>query len=101
MQNIIFYINNTFRMYEFILIVRVFLSWVPHDRRFPVINLIYFVTEPLLNLSREISFSVFRLVGLDPRTLPVDFSPILTFLIIEFILRPAAIAAVVLIFRNL
>ena len=101
MNNLIFYIDNTFRLYEFVIIVRVFLSWLPHERRYAVTNLVYVVTDPLFNLSREILYSLFRLIGLDPRTLPLDFSPILTFLIIEFVLRPGATAAVILIYRIL
>jgi len=99
MHILIFYINNTFRLYEIIVIIRVFLSWVPHDRRYAITNFIYIITDPVLNLSREILYSIFRLIGIDPRTLPIDFSPILTFLIIEFVLRPAAIAAVTLIYK--
>ncbi|MEW5946782.1 MAG: YggT family protein [bacterium] len=76
---------NAVRLYEFVLIVRVFLSWVPHAPGHPVIRFVCAATDPLLNVCRELVASVFRLFGADTRSSPVDFSPVLAFLFIEFV----------------
>lgn len=91
------FIINTITLYEFVLVVRVFLSWVPHDRRNPFIDILYRITDPLLNVAREIMHSILRLFKADPRALPVDFSPILAFLFIEIVVK----RLVIMIFRTL
>ncbi|ACX52151.1 protein of unknown function YGGT [Ammonifex degensii KC4] len=43
-----------FDIYFWIIIVRVLLSWIPHNPRNPVIRFIYDLTEPYLSLFRRL-----------------------------------------------
>ena len=76
-------INVLFEVYTILVIVRVFLSWIPHDRSLFVFSFIYDVTEPLLGFFR-------RLIPMRGG-LPLDFSPIIAILALQllrsFVLR--------------
>lgn len=54
---------------NFLLIVRVLMSWIPHDRYHPIISIIYQCTEPILSPFR-------RMI---PTNMGIDFSPIFAF----------------------
>ena len=41
-------LDVTFQALYFALLIRVLMSWIPHDRYHPLINIIYRVTDPLL-----------------------------------------------------
>lgn len=41
-------INTLFRVYNYIILARIFLSWIPIDYNNPVIRFIYKITEPIL-----------------------------------------------------
>ena len=76
-MNILLYtlINNAFNLLQMFIMVRVVLSWVPHNPYNQLIQLLYQVTEPILRPIRE--------------TLPVqsggiDFSPIAAFFLLGF-----------------
>ena len=76
-MNILLYtlINNGFNLLQMLILVRVVLSWVPHNPYNQLIQLLYQVTEPILSPIRE--------------TLPVqsggiDFSPIVAFFLLGF-----------------
>lgn len=80
-------VNLIILAFEAVLFARVVLSWVPHDRDNPVVGFIYLITDPPVLLCREIIETVGRRLGADVRTLPLDFSPLLAFLIIDLVLR--------------
>lgn len=40
-------IYRAFDILNLIIIVRILLSWIPHDRYNPIINLVYKITDPL------------------------------------------------------
>jgi YggT family protein len=72
------YLYYAIRLYEMVLIVRIFLSWIQHDENHPVIRWIYRLTDPILEPAR--------------RMIPVsaggfDFSPIAVFIVIDIIKR--------------
>ncbi|MBT5856224.1 YggT family protein [bacterium] len=62
-------IDSVFSIMEFALIARVLLSWIPHDRNHPVVEMLYTVTEPLLRPFRQLM----------PSTMGMDLSPIFAF----------------------
>ena len=64
--------------YEAILIVRIILTWIKQDRYHPVFQYVYKVTDPVLEPVR-------RLIPI--QGFGFDFSPIIVFLIIEFLKR--------------
>lgn len=65
------------QIYKFMIMGRVLLSFIPHNPQHPIIGIIYSITEPILGLFRRFM----------PRNLPLDFSPILAFLLLDFIGR--------------
>ncbi len=66
---------------EFILIARVVISWLPISKDHPAIEFLYTITEPILSPIRKlIQKSIFGGKGM-----MLDFSPLIAFLIIDFI----------------
>jgi YggT family protein len=61
-----------FDLYVIVLLARVVLSWVQADPRNPIVNLINQLTEPLLAPIRRLL----------PQTGPVDFSPMVAFIVV-------------------
>jgi len=65
-------------IYMLILIVRIIMSWIPHDRSHPIVQLIYRATDPVLLPARRI---------IPPIGGTLDISPILVFFALEFLKR--------------
>jgi len=61
-----------FEIYSFILLARVLLSWFQVDPYNPIVRLLHQLTEPVLAPIRRLL----------PMTGPIDFSPILAFILI-------------------
>ncbi len=74
--NLINIINIAFQLYTYLIIARVILSWVKHNPYNQYIQLLYKVTEPVLEPFRNL-FSSFN-IG-------VDFSPILAVFALNFV----------------
>jgi YggT family protein len=73
-------------IYSFIILARVLLSWFPNiDQNNPIVQLLYAITEPVLQPVRDLLNKQFGYQ-------PIDFSPIAVFLGI-FVLRLLIIAA--------
>jgi YggT family protein len=67
-------ISYLLTFFELILLARVLLSWLPNlDRRNPIIQFIYDITEPILAPIRNAL----------PQTAMIDFSPLIVILIIQ------------------
>lgn len=67
-------ISYLLTFFELILLARVLLTWFPNlDRRNPIIQFIFDITEPILAPIRSAL----------PQTAMLDFSPIIVFLIIQ------------------
>lgn len=74
-------VSVAFQVYTWLLIVRVFLSWIRHNPYNPVIRFIYEITEPYLSVFRRII----------PPLGAVDLSPIAAILVLDFIVRPLVV----------
>ena len=68
-------VSVAFEVYSWILIIRILLSWIPHNPYQPIIRFIYEVTEPYLRIFRRIV----------PPYGAVDFSPIVAFIALRVI----------------
>ncbi len=68
-------VGVAFEVYSWILIVRILLSWIPHNPNQPILRFIYEVTEPYLRIFRRII----------PAYGAVDFSPIVAFFALRII----------------
>ena len=72
-MNILLY--YLFDALNLILIIRIVLSWIPHNRYHPIINFIYQVTEPLLKPFRNM---INPIQG-------IDISPIIVFILLQLL----------------
>ncbi len=84
-------VNVAFQVYTTLLIVRILLSWFPHNPYQPVLRFIYEITEPYLMIFRRII----------PPFGAVDLSPIAAFLVLDFIVRPLVFYILRLFFLNI
>ena len=76
-------IENTFNLLQMLIMIRVILSWIPHDPYNQFIQLLYQTTDVLLKPIRD--------------TLPlqsngIDFSPIVAFFLIGFVKKVLLVA---------
>jgi YggT family protein len=76
----LYYIVRTaFEVFNWLIIIRVLLSWIRHDPYHPVFRFIYEVTEPILIPFRRL---------IPPRPgMPIDWSPFLAILVLQFVER--------------
>ena len=68
-------ITLLFEILRIVLIIRIALSWFPHNRYHPLINIIYQITEPLLEPFRN----MINPIG------GVDLSPIIVFFLVNIV----------------
>ncbi len=66
-----------FQLVSLLIFVNVIFSWIRPNRDNPIVQIIYNMTEPILEPLRKIT-----LFG------PVDFSPILAMILIDFVVEP-------------
>jgi YggT family protein len=78
-------INYLFRIYSYIILARIFLSWVQVDHNNPIVRFIYKVTEPIL--------APFRIV-ISLGGMGIDLSPIIVFFLLN-LLRTSLIRLIV------
>lgn len=69
-------IGQLFYIYNIIILLRVFLSWVNPDPYNPIVRFIYDITEPVLRPFRVI---------LRTGSIGFDFSPIIAFIVLSII----------------
>jgi YggT family protein len=70
-------VNVAFEVYSALLLIRILLSWIRHNPYQPIIRFIYEVTDPYLRIFRRIV----------PPYGQIDFSPIVAFFVLEFIIK--------------
>lgn len=71
------------RIIDFLILIRVLLSWFPVNRNNPIINIIYILTEPILEPIR-------RLLNKSPlggSGMMLDFSPVIAGVFFEVMLQ--------------
>ena len=71
-------INTTFRLYGYLILARIFLSWIPVDHYNPIVQFIYKITEPVL--------APFRII-LPLGSMGFDLSPIIVFFLLNLLQR--------------
>ncbi len=64
-------------LYEIVIIVRIILTWVPHNANHPAAVFLHKITEPVLEPVRRIIPSIGG----------IDISPIIVFIILDFAKR--------------
>jgi len=68
-------INIVFEILNILLIIRIILSWLPHNRYHPIIKIVYNITEPILEPFRNM---------INPMG-GIDLSPIIVFFLLRLI----------------
>ena len=71
-NNILYFI---FEILNIILITRIILSWIPHNKYHPIINFIYKISDPILRPFRNM---INPIQG-------IDVSPIIVFIILSLL----------------
>jgi YggT family protein len=71
------WVGQLIGLYEMVLIVRIVLTWIPHNPRHPAATLLYKITEPVLEPVRRVIPSIGG----------IDISPIVVFIALGFIKR--------------
>ncbi len=71
-------INLVFQIYSYLVLARILLSWFPVDRKNPIVEFIYEITEPILA-----PFRVVIPIGM----MGLDLSPILAFFFLDIFRR--------------
>lgn len=68
------------RIIDFVILIRVLLSWIPFDRDNPIVRIVYGLSEPLL-------YPIRQLIRKSPLGdgMMFDFSPIILLLILQVI----------------
>ena len=74
-MELIFLINLLFKILKIILVIRIILSWFPHDRFNPLINIIYQLSDPILEPFRQL---IRPMNG-------IDFSPIILLFLLNLL----------------
>jgi YggT family protein len=78
MMIVIQIINIIFRLYSYLILMRILLSWISIDSNKPIIQFIYMITEPILK--------PFRII-LPFGDMGVDLSPLIVFFLIGLFQR--------------
>tara|TARA_B100000959_G_C14710432_1_gene512664 strand:- start:351 stop:602 length:252 start_codon:yes stop_codon:yes gene_type:complete len=68
-------INIVFEIFIWLLIIRIILSWLPHNRYHPAISFIYRMTEPILEPFRN----MINPIG------GIDLSPVIVFILLRLV----------------
>jgi len=71
-------INTVFRLYSYLILARIILTWIPIDPYNPAVQFIYKVTEPVL--------APFRVI-LPLGGMGLDLSPIIVFFLLNLLQR--------------
>ncbi len=71
-------VNIAFRIYSYLILARIFLTWMPIDPYSPVVQFIHKVTEPVL--------APFRII-LPLGGMGLDLSPIIVFFLLSLLQR--------------
>lgn len=70
------------RILDFLIFIRVILSWLPINRNNPFVNIVYVLTEPILGPIRDMIYKS----PLGGPGMMLDFSPIIAFILFDIIL---------------
>ncbi|HAR61962.1 MAG: YggT family protein [Candidatus Margulisiibacteriota bacterium] len=73
LYNIVSYV---FQALYYLLIARVILSWIPHNPSHPIVQLLYTLTDPILEPFRKL---------LPSSSMGIDFSPIIAFIVLGLV----------------
>ena len=63
-------VAGIFDIIYLLLLVRILMSWIPHDRYHPIVSFLYQTTDPILKPFQNIF----------PTSFGIDFSPIFAFI---------------------
>lgn len=76
MSTVLTIITQLFRVYEFLILIRVILSWVSPNSYHPAVQLLYRITEPVLAPLRRL---------IPPIGGTIDVSPVIALILLEIV----------------
>ena len=81
-------VNFGIEVMVWMIIIRVFLSYIPHDPSKGLWSFIYSLTNPLFNIAGKVLPMSLRV--------PLDWSPMVALLVLQFLIRPILLKLVLL-----
>ncbi|MGI6686031.1 MAG: YggT family protein [Bacillota bacterium] len=78
-MSVFYVVRMAFEVLNWLIIIRVLLSWIRHDPYHPIIRFIYETTEPILKPFR-------KLIPVRPG-MPIDWSPFIAIIVLQFVER--------------
>lgn len=80
MWRVISVLRTVFDVYYILVIIRVVLSWVPHNPQAPIFNFIYTITDFIIAPIRRL---MRRYIGNYP--IGIDFSPLIAIVLLQLV----------------
>lgn len=71
-------VDSVFRIFEIAILIECIVSWIPQIRYNKFIEIIHMITEPVLEPFRRLQYRFLS-------NMPIDFSPIIALLAMDFI----------------
>ena len=71
-------VDSVFRIFEIAILIECIASWIPQIRYNKFIEIIHMITEPVLESFRRLQYRFLS-------NMPIDFSPIIALLAMDFI----------------
>lgn len=71
-------LNVFFQLLEWVIFIRIILSWFPLPRNFPIVGILHMLTDPVL-------LPVKKMLGNSPIAGSLDFSPIIALFFLRII----------------
>ncbi|HCW54370.1 YggT family protein [Clostridium sp. SM-530-WT-3G] len=71
-------VDSVFRIFEIAILIECIASWIPQIRYNKFIEIIHMITEPVLEPFRRLQYRFLS-------NMPIDFSPIIALLAMDFI----------------
>lgn len=75
-------VSYFFDFLNFMIVIRVFLSWIRYSENNRIVSLVFQLTDPILEPFRRLSYRLGLNAGM------VDFTPMITLLVLYYVIKP-------------
>jgi YggT family protein len=75
-------VSYFFDFLNFMIVIRVFLSWIRYSENNRIVSLVFQLTDPILEPFRRLSYRLGLNTGM------IDFTPMITLLVLYYVIKP-------------
>lgn len=75
-------VSYFFDFLNFMIVVRVFLSWIRYSENNKIVSLVFQLTDPILEPFRRLSYKLGLNTGM------IDFTPMIALLVLYYVIKP-------------